>query len=240
MEDIKALVRSLAEGVDLMIVNKETLAALQAAGLKTVEPPQLSVEEYLDVLFSRRKQKAVELATMLPAPPVIEHPSIGSLYNEIRECILFGLFGPAITLCGVLVEYALKYAAITREAGSGKYDAAKWDEFEKMTLAPAIERALAAGLITAQEEKDLKEFKEDIRNPYNHYNTKKITQNVIAKGVKKLDIRTGEVDIVDIAAKDDVVIMAQAKPFVDSKMVFIVFGFANEMVARLLERIAGS
>jgi hypothetical protein len=45
-------------------------------------------------------------------------PSIQSLYNEIKEAIIFGLNGAAITLSGVLVEHALKYATYKIE-GAG-------------------------------------------------------------------------------------------------------------------------
>jgi len=238
MEDIRELLRRLAEGVDRVIVNKETLKALQAAGLKLVEPPQLSVEEDLDLRFSDRRQRASELATMLPTAPVVQNPSVSYIYEQTRECILFGLFGAAITLSGVLVEYALKYAAITRKTGSGEYDPAMWDEFENLTFDSAIKRARNEGVITKDEVKKLQKFKKDVRDPYTHYNIKRITQNVTAKGVKRANILTGELETADIAAKDDLVIMAQAKPFVDSQMVLTVFRFANEIVGRLLERIA--
>jgi len=44
----------------------------------------------------------------------------------------------------------------------------------------------------------LHKFRETIRNPYNHYNIKTITRDVLAEKVKKLDLNTGHVEEIDI------------------------------------------
>ncbi len=85
--------------------------------------------------------------------------------------------------------------------------------------------------------KRLHSFRNTIRNPYSHYNIKKITKNVIAKKVKQLDINTGEVKEMDIAAKDSPMIQTQVKPIMDGNNVLPVFNFADEIVKYLLPKI---
>ena len=112
-----------------------------------------------------------------------------------------------------------------------------WDEFERITLSRAIGRAKKAGLLDDDEEQDLISFKDTVRNPYNHYNIRKITSAVVAGKVKLMKLETGEVEEKDVAAKDDPVIQAHAKPFVDQHNVFRVFEFADATVKLLFSRI---
>ena len=161
-----------------------------------------------------------------------------SLYKEIRECILFGLNGAAITLAGNLLEFALKHTTYVKEVGGYQsYDAEKWDEFEGIEFGDAIGRAKGAGLVRSQMARQLQSFREDIRNPYSHYNIRKITKDVIAGRVKKLDLATGQIEEVDIPAKDSPMIQAQAKPWVDQQRVLDVFYFADQVVNFLISKL---
>lgn len=85
--------------------------------------------------------------------------------------------------------------------------------------------------------KRLHSFRKTIRNVYNHYNIKKITENVIARKVQRLDVHTGKVEEVDIEAKDSPMIQTQAKPFMDEHNVLPVFNFADEVVKYILPKI---
>jgi hypothetical protein len=55
--------------------------------------------------------------------------------------------------------------------------------------------------------------------------------------VKRLDLKTGEVQEIDIAAKDSPMIQAQAKPIMDEYHALAVFHFADEVVKYLLPQI---
>ena len=46
--------------------------------------------------------------------PISDTPIL-YLYDQIRLCMLFNLNGAAITFCGILVEYALKYTTYAKE-----------------------------------------------------------------------------------------------------------------------------
>lgn len=165
-------------------------------------------------------------------------PAILSIYNEIIQCMHFGLHGAAITLSSILVEFTLKYATYITEMGGFKnYNTEKWDEFENIAFDAAIKRAVKAGLINKEQKIKLKSFKDTIRNPYSHYNIRKITKSVIWENVKVLNIESKRIDIMNIAAEDNPVIQAQAKPCVDRYLVSKVFSFADRIVTHLLRKI---
>lgn len=234
VKEIKKLMDELAKNSDRIIVNPKELQRLINQGL----PIKTIPAQTIDKLFEERKENAYLKVKMFPPLPEEVQPAIQALYQEIRECIFFGLNGAAITMSSILIEFMLKHAIFIKEAGGyQKADPEKWDEFEKMQLSPAINRAKRVGLLDSEMAKRLHSFRETIRNPYNHFNIKKITQNVVAEKVKRLDTETGEVKEIDIPAKDSPMIQAQAKPIVDEHYVLSVFYFADEVVKYLLPQI---
>jgi hypothetical protein len=230
-DDIEKIMNALAKNHNKLIVNPDTLEELKARGIPFNVIPSQTIEE----MFEQRKLIAFEKAPQLPSLPQGLPPAIQALYQEIRECIFFGLYGAAITMSTILIEFTLKHATYIKEAGGyQKAVPGEWDEFENMELSTAINRAKKAGIIDSKMSKKLHSFRVTIRNPYNHYNIKKITKNVVAKGVKEVDVNTCEVKEVDLAAKDNPMIQTQAKPFMDEYHVMAVFYFADEVVKNLL------
>jgi hypothetical protein len=238
MSYLEKLMNQLVEGgSNRIIANPETIKKLREKGIPIKKGPQKTIEESIEILFSERKKLAIDLVKKLPDAPNVAAPAIESLYNEILECIIFGLNGAAITLSGILVEFVLKYTIVVKETGGFKYDAQLWDKIESITLAPTINRANKAGLISGEEAKKLNDFKDYIRNPYNHYNIKRITSSAVWQNVKKLNIETQEVEEVDIAAKDDPVVQAQVKPYIDKQRALEIFEYANQLIKILFSRI---
>jgi hypothetical protein len=220
------------------VLSPVAIKRLKTKGIHLAESPKPSLEETINLLFSdERKRRALEVAQKLPEPPNMAAPSITSLYNEIREAIIFGLNGAAITLCGVLVEHALKYATYKIEMGGfAQYDSSKADAFEKFALGVAIDKAAKAGLLTQTQRESLRLFKDAYRNPYNHYNIKKITEGCHGD-LTTLNIETRKVETSHVEAKDNPVIQAQIKPYVDAASVFEVFTFADSVVKDLWRKI---
>ena len=236
-KDIQRIMNELAGDSDTIIINPQTLEELKRSGVPfdTVPAPTI------DQLFEQRKQNAFLKIRQLPPLPQGLPPAVQSLYQEIRECIFFGLNGAAITISSILIEFVLKHATFVKEAGGYQNIVPQeWDQFENMEFGPAINRAKRAGLINAKMAKRLHSFREMIRNAYNHYNIKKITEHVVAQKVKQVDVKTGEVQEVDLPAKDYPMIQAQAKPIVDRHHVMAVFFFADEVVKYLFSQIDGS
>lgn len=234
IEDIEKIMSELAGDSDTIIVNPETLEELKRSGV----PFDIVPAPTIDQLFDQRKQNAFLKIGQLPSLPQGLPPAVQALYQEIRECIFFGLNGAAITMSAILIEFVLKHTTFIKEAGgyqnAGTHD---WDQFENMELAPAINRAKRAGVLDAKMAKRLDSFRKTIRNPYSHYNIKKITYDVVAGKVKQVNTTTGAVTEVDLAAKDHPMIQAQVKPWVDGHNVMAVFAFADEVVKHLLSQI---
>ena len=235
MKNINDLLTELAKGATHIISKPETIKKLQKQGVKFDEPQRLTPEQAVESIFSQRKAVALANITKFSPPPDIAIPTIGFLYDEIRECILFGLYGAAISLSAVLVEFSLKHAIIKKKHGDA-YDKNEWNRIENVELSPIIKEAKQLGVIDRETEKRLISFKDTIRNPYLHYNIKKITKNVAARKVKRFDIKTREVKEIDLNAKDNPVVWGFAKRFVDREMVFQVFGFADSLVKNLFHK----
>jgi hypothetical protein len=233
-ERAEKIMEELAKSSDRIIVNPETLEELKRLGVPFDGIPAPTIEE----LFEKRKKIALDKVKQLPSLPQGLPPAIQSLYQEIRECIFFGLNGAAITMSSILIEFVLKHTTFIKEAGGYQnIDPQEWDQFENMELGSAINRAKRAGLLDSKMAKSLHFFRETIRNPYSHYNIKKITEDVVISKVKLADAVTGEIKELYIEAKDSPMIQTQAKPFMDEHHVMNVFHFADEVVKHLLTKI---
>lgn len=235
MKNINDLLTELVKGSTHIISKPETIEELQRQGVKFDEPKKLTPEQAVDSIFAQRRAIALANISKFVSPPNIAIPTIGFLYDEIRECILFGLYGAAISLSAILVEFSLKHAIVRKKFGN-TYKESGWDKIECMELNPTIKEAKQLGVIDEETEKRLISFKDSIRNPYLHYNIKKITKNVAARKVKRFDIKTREVKEVDLDAKDNPIVWGFAKRFVDRETVFQVFGFADDLVKYLFSK----
>lgn len=239
MNSLENRLRELAASADSVFLSPTTLRRLREQGIDIPEPRRLSPEESVNVLFSdERKEHALQMLRQLPDRPDIPVSSIQTLYSEIRAAIVLGSYGGAITLSGILVEYALKYAAYKVEMGGfAKYDAAKWNEFEKLDFGRAITRADKNRLLTKDARELLHDLRVRFRNPYNHYNIRKITSNYYQEAFTSLDIRENQVEVRDVAAKDNPIVQAAAKPLADADNVLPVYASADSVVKYLWNKI---
>jgi hypothetical protein len=143
--DIESILSKLAADSDQIVGNPADIEQLLKQGVAQPTPKR-TLEESIDLLFSNKKQRALDRAKQLPAMPQMPY-AVASLYEEIVTCIIFGLYGAAITLSGILVEFVLKLCTYVREAGGYEhYDPEHWDEFEKIALAVLSNEQLKRGL----------------------------------------------------------------------------------------------
>lgn len=149
--------------------------------------------------------------------------------------MLFKLNGAAITFCGILVEYALKFSTYVKENPGASFDPSAWGRFEKLTLGPAIARARKARLINEPLEKAVHYFKEYLRNKYSHFNIQNITKDAVFGQVKKENVETGEEKIVELPASTPT-LQIIAKDRLDEVNVMKVFKFADTVVRHLFKR----
>jgi len=149
------------------------------------------------------------------------------------------LNGAAITFCGILVEYALKYTTYAREnPGITSFDSVAWGAFEEIALGSAITRARQAGLIDEQKEKDLRSFANELRNKYSHFNIQKITEGAVFGKVKAKNFDTGEEKIIELPASQSPTLQIIAKDKIDEMNVMKEFQFADSVVRNLFEMLS--
>lgn len=238
MKDINTLLTELLEesGATVIISNPEDISGLQKDGLKLDPPVSITPQEHIEKLFEVKKKLALDMLDKIPTLPNISMPTVGLLWKEIAECVLFGNNGAAISLCSILVEYALKEAIFKNKHGN-KYDTEEWNRIEKIYFGAAIEEARELNIFSDDDTVNkFRDFKNQIRNPYLHYNIKKITKGVRANKVKKLDIKTQKVEEVQLDTENDPILWPYAKKFVDKKRLKEVLDFACYAVDLLLNK----
>jgi len=141
MDQIGDLVNRVLRGSEMVMANPETIARFKEKTDQVKEIELLPLEEALDKLFEIRRQQSSGIADKIPGSPSWELP-IEALYDEIRQCALFGLNGAAITLCGILIEFVVRYAVFCREHGAKvKFDSEAWEEYRtSLSLRRSSER----------------------------------------------------------------------------------------------------
>jgi len=217
----------------MAVASPATIQKAIEKGEPISEEPPLSVEAAINKLFDQRRQHALSLASKL-LPCLISDTPILYLYDQIRLCMLFNLNGAAITFCGILIEYALKYATYRKEnPGIATFDSSAWGAFEEITLVPAIGRARKAGLIDEQNESDLRDFAKELRNRYSHFNIQKITQGAVFEKVREKNFETGEEKIIELPASQNPTLQIIAKDRMDELSVMKVFEFSDRVVQHL-------
>ncbi len=230
---INGLVFRALRGTEMIVASPETIKDAIEKGLPIREQQRLSVEEAINKLFDYRKQHALQFASNILPCPIPETPIL-YLYDQISQCILFDMNGAAITFCGSLVEYTLKYATYMKEnPGAADFDSVAWNEFEEITLVPAIVRAKKAGLIDDEIEKRLRSFAKDLRNRYSHFNIQKITAGAVFGKVKAKNIETGAESEIELPASKSPTLLIIAKEKMDELNVLKVFEFADRVVQHL-------
>ena len=238
MKDINTILTELLEesGATVIITNPEDLLGLQKDGLKLDPVVSITPQEHVEKLFEAKKKLALDILNKIPTLPNVPIPTIGLLWKEIVGCVLFGNNGAAISLSAVLVEYALKEAIIKNKQSNG-YNAEEWNRIEKIEFGTAIEEAKELNILSDDNTvRKFQDFKNQIRNPYLHYNIKKITKGVRANKVKKLDIKTQKVEEVQLDTENNPILWPYAKKFVDKNGLEEVLNFACCAVDLLLNK----
>jgi hypothetical protein len=113
-----------------------------------------------------------------------------------------------------------------------------WSEYiEKPMLHNAIEKARKEGFIDENVEARLKLFKDDVRNPYAHFNVQKITEHVVFGKTQVRNTKTGETTEEDVPASHSPVFQLIAKRKVDEHQVLKVFIFVDSVVHHVISRL---
>ncbi|OGP96824.1 MAG: hypothetical protein A2Z39_04445 [Deltaproteobacteria bacterium RBG_19FT_COMBO_46_9] len=237
-DNIRLLIRRLLRGPKLATGKSVTIEEADSKGHPIVQIPEFTLEEAIDKLFDNRKKVALENIGRLSSCPTWD-VQILYLYDEIRQCIIFGIYGTAIILCAIMIEFTLKYAIFSkRKKENVDFDSEAWKEFGgKMTLRLAIEAAKKEKLITDEMAASLHSFATDIRNNYSHFNIQAITKEYYFKDLPVLNAETGQNEVRDIPVDFTPGFQILAKSLLDGQTVWKLFEFADKVVRHLLPHI---
>jgi len=237
---VRASMARLRSGPGPIVMHPESAKQLSAAGIPVPTHTTVDTKTYVDGLAKTCLEGAYERAGVLPNPPHGAQPEIVAMWQEARHCAIFKQYGAAVTLISILVEYVLKHAAYVKEMGGFKYNPLRWDAYEKMDFSNAVGQASKMRLLSKSQRKRLDAFRDQVRNPYAHFNVRKITKHSPKLKVRALDLRTQEVTETEVVAADTPMVQASAKAVLDAKLVPPAFAFAEEMITYLLAQIASA
>lgn len=197
MEDkkLQSKLNELVKNADVMIASPETIAILRkkVVGIKSKSE---TYKEYLDKLFKEKRSTSFDLLDQLPAlDPAIANPTAGALYEEIRQCAVMGIPGATITQVVILLEFAARHRVWEKRLESDSN--ARWEDTELLDLGSCAMELKKKAVISKAEWKKLKSFNEDVRNPYLHYNIKKLLEieRLTLKELPTINVHTGEITI---------------------------------------------
>lgn len=207
----------------------------------TIQPKYIALP-YLQARLTVAKRVREKLPTRIPW---IEG-TINSLYQEIAECLVFGLNHSVISNCGGFLEHVLRVALYERITNT-KVVVPKenledftadsiWRWLEKyFTLGPLIEEAKEQQIIAT--DKKSKEwwtsFPQKYRNIYAHYRI-----YTAVRGETAIEFRTGfsgEVDEVTVDIQRDKKEWAFHKQLKDERIAMNLFCEVTERFAEIVQ-----
>lgn len=233
LEDkLNEIVKSMGD-TGFIIANPETIKRLKDRGLP-FQSRFITYKEYLDKLFKDKRKLAEEIIGDLPLiNNEIAHSAVQSLYEQVRECYALGIFGATITLSSVLLELSLKYRLHKERTKSDPNY--KWEEIEKLNFAGTLSGLKKIGVLSQEEWDVLNNFNIEVRNPYIHYNIKKLVRDVMIRELPVVKIETGEKKIhKDVKIVERPYLWFTGKKFLDKAQVNHVLNFCIGWVNKIL------
>ena len=190
-DDLQKKLDELSKNADVLIASPETIEHLQknVTGVKSTVVPYA---EYLDKLFTEKRKLADVLVEQMPhLDPRVGNGSIEALYNEVRECFVFGVYGAAITLSVIMLEFACRERLFQEMEKRG--ESPNWNKLEKKLLSYSLEKLHEYGVFTDEEHAVMESFATEIRNSYLHYKIKKLIKDMVLEELKGINVHTGEI-----------------------------------------------
>ena len=235
MNNLKKKLDELVKQSDLFVSTPETIERLKAKGLP-IKSVFTTYEEYLDKLFVERRKLASDLVKNLPhLDHKIANSAIQALYEELKECFVLGIPGAAITLAVILLELALKYRLyderIKRDPSS------KWEYIEQIDFTKAISSLWKLKVISKKEKQQLDKFNLKFRNPYIHYNIKKLVHDMVLGELSSVNVETGKIKVLkNVKPADYPSLWFSAKRVKDKKVIVLVVTFCIDWANKLLSK----
>lgn len=135
--------------------------------------PSFDLEGFLKGFIQALQKSASENISKMPSLDNLPHmePHLRALYHETYYVTLLGLHNVSIIMQGVLLEGLVKEVIYDKEK----------EDFQK-PFGLAIDQCEKKGYLDAKEIGFLKDFKNEIRNIYQHVDVKELTKGIPVAG----------------------------------------------------------
>lgn len=233
MTNLKDKLDELAKNSDFIVSSPDAIERLKAQGIP-IKSTFITYKEYLDKLFEEKRKVAEKLIEDLPRlDERIANATIQSLYDEIKETFILGIPGAGITLSLILLELSLKYRLFNKRLEDDPNS--KWDYIEQIDFTKTVNALRNKEIISPKEKKELEKFNLEVRNPYIHYNIKKLIKGMKITKLPSINIETEEVTIHhNVKPESNTYLWFSAKRFLDKKLIKSYAGYCIGWANKLL------
>jgi hypothetical protein len=160
----------------VFVANQSTVQMMISKGEK-IEKKFIYYEDYVDDLFKKKKELAVQLVKPIPMMREdLGSAILSSIYEEMRDSLALGMFPSAIMHSILLLEYAMRIRLYEERKKSDQN--AKWKDVAGLLIRPLTAALLKAKVINKDQSIELNGFNDKIRNPYMHINIYELTKGL--------------------------------------------------------------
>ncbi len=232
-EELKVLFDKLAQNADYLISNPETIETAKNTGL-AIKSKFIKNEDFLEELFESKKKLSQELIKeLVQIDQSIANSTLHSLYEELREAFVLGIFGSSITLALIYLELGFKYRLYAKRKDSDPN--ASWDAIEQMDLKATVQALYRANLLTKEQKEELEEFNTEVRNKYIHYNIKAIVADMVLTELPAVNLVSGTIEVhKNVVASEMPIVWFSAKKVKDKKTAPRIVNYCIKWVNEIL------
>lgn len=234
-DDLQKLLDETSKDATHIVSNPDTIKKLQAQGLP-IKEKFITYDEYFEKLVTQKRINAVPLLRQLPLlDGTIANSVISAIYEEIRASFALEILTSTIFNSIVLLEYAMR-VRVYKERLKNDLNF-KWKKIEQLRMRGLISQLIKLDIINNKDRQVLNDFNDNFRNPYLHINIHKMIKGIYANDVKKVDIKTKEMEIknkVDVSKYPQLWFLA--KKFYDRSYVLNVLKFCIGWTNGLLRK----
>jgi len=233
--ELKDIMDALAKGATHIVASPETIKRLKGKGLP-IESRFIPYEQYVEDLYTKRKNDAVQRLRKLPAiQDSIANGVVSDIYEEIRVSYAFGIYTSTILNSILLLEYAMRSRLYAEYLKSDPNT--EWFNLEKLAMDALVQRLYKLKVIDAYSRDILASFSKDFRNPYFHINVQKMTEGIIIEKLPGFNESTREtINLENVEASKHRFLWFAAKKYFDKYFVQTVIDFCIEWTNTLLKK----
>ena len=134
---------------------------------------------------------------LVPKHFALAPPQCQKLWAEVTFCFVFGQYFAALAVCGAFVEYFLETAIPAFCKRNGRAPVSVPDKFYAQ-----IKLAREVGLISQQQEQMLQDFRQIVRNRFDHADMTAVANSLMSiRSVGEAYVENGEVKIRPVSAE---------------------------------------